>query len=653
MNSVSKGMPMKLFSRAESPHPDIITMTAAVDIKATATGEKPGTFSGLAYTGEPMKLEGWQHPTIIDLNGFSAPRQNMPALRDHEFGRIVGHTTGIHVDSTGVQIHGVVSATGPDAKAVTESARNGFPWQLSLGSKPAPKSVEHLPAGKKAVINGREVEGPMTIVRRATMHELSFTPLGADPNTTVAIAASKKGKVMDDTITLENVKTIIGETVKDTIAAMQADELRLMRTCAGRPEILARAQAENWDANRAELEVLRASRPKPFLGTSTGAPDNQQVIEAAMCITAGLSEDLLKDQYDEKVLDAANDKKYRGFGFQSLMRTTIQAAGMPCPATSGDELIRTSFDADRMLKASGGVSNYSLSGTLSNVANKAVVAGFNAVEDTWSRVGNVTGTKDFKTKETYRLSGDFEYKKIGPNGELQHATGSEDKYTVKADTYGRLFAISRQDLINDDLGVLEQTFRLKLGRGAGIAINKVFWTAFMNNGSFFTSGNGSYFSGSTTNLSIDSLTTGEKLFYDQTDAQGDPTNLTPRILLVPNTITALANQLMRSVEIRDTNTNTVYATVNPHAEKFAVERSAYLSNTNFTGYSTTAWYLLSNPVESGTGVIEISFLNGQRMPIVETSSLDFDQLGIQMRGYHDFGVNLQEYRCGVKSKGAA
>jgi transketolase len=38
---------------------------------------------------------------------------------------------------------------------------------------------------------------------------------------------------------------------------------------------------------------------------------------------------------------------------------------------------------------------------------------------------------------------------------------------------------------------------------------------------------------------------------------------------------------------------------------------------------------------------------------IETAQADFDTLGIVMRGYHDFGVALQDPRGGVKSKGEA
>jgi hypothetical protein len=65
----------------------------------------------------------------------------------------------------------------------------------------------------------------------------------------------------------------------------------------------------------------------------------------------------------------------------------------------------------------------------------------------------------------------------------------------------------------------------------------------------------------------------------------------------------------------------------------------------------TAWYLLADP--NNVAAIEVAFLDGVETPIVETSEFDFDRLGIAMRAYMDWGCNKQEYRAGVKLKGAA
>ena len=52
-------------------------------------------------------------------------------------------------------------------------------------------------------------------------------------------------------------------------------------------------------------------------------------------------------------------------------------------------------------------------------------------------------------------------------------------------------------------------------------------------------------------------------------------------------------------------------------------------------------------------VIEVALLNGQESPTIETAEADFNTLGIQMRGYHDFGCALQDPKAGVRSKGEA
>jgi len=90
---------------------------------------------------------------------------------------------------------------------------------------------------------------------------------------------------------------------------------------------------------------------------------------------------------------------------------------------------------------------------------------------------------------------------------------------------------------------------------------------------------------------------------------------------------------------------------NVFARKYRPIVSTYLSNSNYTGYSTTAWYLLADPMDMAT--IEVAFLNGRETPVVESADADFNVLGIQMRGYFDFGVAKTEYRAGLKSKGAA
>ena len=243
-----------------------------------------------------------------------------------------------------------------------------------------------------------------------------------------------------------------------------------------------------------------------------------------------------------------------------------------------------------------------------------------------------------------------QYESVAPGGELKHGTLGEESYTNKADTYGLLLSVDRRDIINDDLGAITTVPR-KLGRGSGLKTNDVFWTIFLANSAFFKTANNNYISGTDTVLTIDGLTKAEVTFMDQVDADGKPIGIMPAILLVPTALSAVGTQLFKSLELRDTTSSTKYPIANPHQGKFRAEVSRYLSNSAYTGNSAKAWYLLADP--NDLPVIEVAFLNGQESPTIETAEADFNVLGVQMRGYHDFGTALQDPKGGLKSKGEA
>jgi len=212
--------------------------------------------------------------------------------------------------------------------------------------------------------------------------------------------------------------------------------------------------------------------------------------------------------------------------------------------------------------------------------------------------------------------------------------------------------VTRVDIINDDMGALSDIPR-KLGRGGGQKLNKVFWTKFLDNAAFFTGARGNYISGATTTLSHLGLVAALKAFRAIKDADGNPTGLTPEIILVPSALEADANDFYLSSNVNTGGSATTAKVPNRNtwAGKFRPEVSAFLDNAAYSGNSALAWYLLANPAEAA--VIDVAFLNGQESPTIETAQADFNTLGIQLRGYHDFGAALAEYRAGLMSKGSA
>jgi len=622
-----------------------------VEANAGADGKPAGLprFSMTAYTGGPMKLSGWRYPVIVELSGLNIPSQNRPIRLGHDAAQGVGHTDSLLVQGGRLVATGIVSRDTGAAKEVVASSRNGFPWQASIGA--GVEEAEFIREGQKAVVNGREWSGPLNVVRKATLGEISFVDLGADGETSARVAAKAKEDTVDKDA--EDKEKVEGAQVQTDIAAKMREEAAaeteriaaIQKLCGEHKDIEAKAIRENWNATKCELEVMRADRPPtPDILRRTEGPATGAMLEAACALAEGLTQP--EKHYKEEVLDAASHR-FRGLGLQELFLEAAWANGYTGRSfRDSREVMRFAFG--REVKA--GLSFVDVGGILSNVSNKFLLEGFYSVERTWRNICAVRNVSDFKTVTSYRLIGKDQYEKVGPGGELKHGTLGEETYTNKADTHGIMLTIDRRDIINDDLGAITLVPR-KLGRGSGLQICEVFWVIFMNNSTFFSTGNKNYAAGTDTVCGIDGLTKAETMFMEQVDGDGKPIGIMPAIVLVPPALSAMATQLQKSLEIRDTTANTKYPIANPHVGKFRAEVSRYLSNAKFTGNSSKAWYLLADP--NDLPVIEVAFLNGQESPIIETAEADFNVLGVRMRGYHDFGVALQDQRGGCKLKGEA
>ncbi len=461
----------------------------------------------------------------------------------------------------------------------------------------------------------------------------------ATESSQVAEAAPTAGESATPAYTGPTADQIRAEAVAETNRIARIREM-----CQGQyPDLEAQAIREGWGPDRCALQILRISRPKAPAVHFRDTTINAAVLEAACLISAGLQD--IEQAVDEPTLEAAQ-RRFRGsLGLQELLLEAAWAHGFTGRNfRDARAVLRFAFRPD--LEA--GFSTIDIGGILSNVANKFLLEGFFSVERTWRNICATRNVSDFKTVTSYRLIGKDQYEQVAPGGELKHGTLGNETYSNKADTYGLKLTIDRRDIINDDLGAITTVPR-KLGRGSGLKVNDIFWATFLANSNFFKTANNNFLEGADTALSIDGLTKAEVAFMDQVDSDGKPIGIMPAIMLVPTALSALATQLYKSMELRDTTSSTKYPVNNPHQGKFRVEVSRYLSNSYYSGYSSKAWYLLADP--NDLPVIEVAFLNGQESPTIETAEADFSVLGVQLRGYHDVGVGLQDPRAGIKSKG--
>jgi phage major head subunit gpT-like protein len=668
-------MPM-IKASAPSKESGEMVFTSSAPLEVLAASQEGGAkkFKILAYTGGKMDV-GWGDPIVVDLSGMEVSAKPRPILKDHNTSLVVGHSTSIKVKNE-IEVEGLFSGSGPAKDEVLASAVQGFPWQASIGAKAI--RVEELDSGAKAKVNGQEIEGPCFIVRASILKEVSFVALGADDNTS-AIAANQhanhqKGVATMDKFTEWLIKAgfIKAESDLSSLTAALKDSLKVQFEASEKaktvtapapttqvtaadfskdimaefgvshPDIAAEAIEKGWDMKATRLAVVRANQPKAPNVITAKENDSDKFakhLEIAAGISAGMQKQIEKSETPEDI--EAATKRFKNISLQEMIiegAVRNGYAGRRSMRGNFEEIFRAAF------------SDLSLPKIFGNVANKKLLSSFMEVEQVWRQIVVINSVPDFRPTSSLRMTADFKFERVTDAGELKHAKSpTETEYTNQANTFGKMYAITRKDIINDDLNVLS-SIPAHIGRGAGLKLNEDFWTLFLNNSSKFTSGNKNYQSGAGTVLGIDGLTTAEQLFLDMVDDGGYPLGQQSNILLVPTALKSKANQLMNSTEIRDTTASTKFGTANPHAGKWTVVTSPYMSNSKFTGYSSTAWYLLGT--NSMLPLIEAVFLNGQETPTIESAEADFSTLGIQMRGYFDFGFAWQDVRGAVKSAGA-
>jgi hypothetical protein len=605
-----------------------IKLDTQVTFLQAADGESapgPKKFRIVAYTGAPIR-QGWsREPVVIDLAGMSLP-STIPIVIGHDYalGSILGQGVP-SVQGNELIVEGEILADSENARQVLALAERGYQWQASVGADVG----RHLKFGEDqaTTANGQAHVGPVRIVRASTLRETSFVTLGADRSTAVSIAAEEaKEQTMADNAS----ETPIEEpVVAAAVEAPASVAVEAPKVEAGSSDEL-KAQIETLTKKVEDMQKLNATRDErpaaPAVHVSK-APENQAaVIEASFALQGGLPQ--IEKHYDAKTLEAAA-KVQRSTSLGEVLVAAAEANGYDGPRRLTASTLRPIMQA--------AWATHSIAGILSSTVNKFLLAGFNGVESSWRSVSSVRSVNDFKTMTSYRLNGGMKFEKVANGGELKNAAVSDESRTISADTYGIMTSVTRTDLINDDLGALTAVPQ-RIGRGGALSLNDVFWAAFQDDSSFFTTarGNKKTTAGA---LSLSNLKAIATLFRKLKDADGNPVAVDPRILLVPADIELAAAEIMGSSLLISGNT-TAAPNVNVLAGRYQVVSTSYLT-------SAEDYYLLASPAD--LPVMEVAFLNGVQSPIVETAEADFNTLGVQMRGYFDFGVAKAEYLAGVKA----
>ncbi len=324
-------------------------------------------------------------------------------------------------------------------------------------------------------------------------------------------------------------------------------------------------------------------------------------------------------------------------GAQPYMTMTIAQMMAACANYTGP--LRSAGDIDRMIRAAAHTTS-DFPAILENTMNKVLLARYQMAQPTYQAISRRRDFRDFRPAPLVR-SGDFPMPKLlGEGGEIKYGTIGEGKETAQLFTYASGLRITRQTIVNDDLGALDDAMR-DYGSVISRMEETVFYSALLSaalsDGKAIFHADHGNLAGTAAAITKASLSIARASIRKQKGLDGGSLNLAPAILLVGPDKETEAESIVADI------TATKVEEFNPFSRKLQV-----IVTNEITG---NAWYVLADPNAAGGEIWTHGFLDGNAAPIVRTENT-FGTDGMAMEIIHDFGFGAVDYRGGFKNAGA-
>lgn len=258
------------------------------------------------------------------------------------------------------------------------------------------------------------------------------------------------------------------------------------------------------------------------------------------------------------------------------------------------------------------------------------------------RLARQTTARDFRAKHRIMLSAAPTLEKVAEHGEFKSGTMGEAKESYALGTYGRIIGISRQALVNDDLGAFADLSR-RMGQAAA-AFEADFLVQLLTSqsgaGPDMSDGN-PLFDSDHGNLAASGDAIGESTLSaarlamrGQVGLASELISVTPRYVLVSAVKETEAEKAISAIQATKTSD------VNPFSALSVVVEPRLSGN---------AWYVVADPAEIDG--LEYAYLEGEPGPQIETKA-GFEVDGVQIKVRLDYGAGFVDWRGWYRNPGA-
>lgn len=564
------------------------------------------------------------------------------ALFNHDRDAVVGHVEKAWIeDNRGKAL--VRFDEDEQSDTIFQKVQSGTLQGVSVGY--SIKRYEVLDEKDSVSSNGR-FKGPDTyVVTDWEPLEISIVSVPADPTVGVgrsaeeihtSIDTQEEEKSMDEKEILktEDVKSTepveAGITQADLAKAMEQERKRTSEITAlfrdfdveGADEAIVMGVSVD-EARAMVMDQLRARNKGVSVTIGEAESDKfRAAAQDAVLMAVGIP-----------VADAApGANELRGHSMVELARESLQREGLKANFGDNMELARAAINSTSTFPA-----------IMSNLANKSVMTGFNEAETTFQIWAGKGSNRDFKEAARYALSEAGNLELVPEGGQFPQDIFGEASARTKVATYGKIFSLTRQAIINDDLGLFSK-IATKYGSAAKRLVNKMVYAQLtgnvkmQDNIALFDTKHGNV-AGTGEALSVKAIAKAITAMRRQKGITGDATlNITPKYLVVPPELEMAAYQIVNSTAAVDGVNSGV---VNPYKGRFVVVADAELTDPD-------AWYLVADASQHDT--IEVTYLNGVETPRLETRQ-GFDVDGIEYKVAFDVGVDAIDFRGLYKNAG--
>jgi len=645
----------------------------SLEVRAPSTlNEEKRSLEIVIATETPVRMYDWETgedvPEVLLAKGAIMPRQ-VPLLDTHSrwsVSDVLGSVRNRKVE--GYQVTGMAffSSTTKADEAFSKY-REGHLTDFSVGYRFSKNSVTRVKKGEKVEIDGRTWKGPVNVVTSWTIKEVSCCPIGADAKAkarsdqpfeggdqqTLNIQINNNSEIRKDTDmereelekALEKQRADFQDQIEALTRALQPvlEEKNEIKDIEQMRKDAIRAKENTAAKERARISAIDVAIEKvesafgldlaelrtELINSDTEEVDALRRINDAL-VAAKPSRDGVRVHVTKEERDKSRDAAVDGI----MIRAGIAADKVGDKQTEYQTMSMLELAKDRLRIANQPVrgldpmgifqralTTSDFSNIMSDVANKAMLEGFEAAEETYDTWADTSGrVNDFREQVFARASEAPSLVAINPDGgEYTYGVVTDAKESVTVVDYGIIVPFTRKLMVNDDLGALSD-IREKLGAAARRKYGDLVYAvltanAAMGDGTALFHADHSNFvdNGSGAVPSVATLNAGAAAMATQTDLQGvQNLNIRPQFILSPWALKGTVDSLLVS-----TNPTFAGGFTNDTATNYVTNPWSYLTpvyDARLDADDTAAWYLAARKGMT----VKLFTLNGNMIPLLET-----------------------------------